>query len=104
MVDSLYWILHSYFKKKRQLFYRWLFEKTIRGKSEQHRAAILPNGKVLMKQQIVPQKITAALAVRVKMRGKSSQRNVVIRFGGKPYGLKDQIYRHLRVGSLAVGG
>ena len=57
-----------------------------------------------MKQQIVPQKITAALAVRVKMRGKSSQRNVVIRFGGKPYGLKDQIYRHLRVGSLAVGG
>ena len=32
-------------------------------------------------------------AVRVKTRGKSSRRGVAIPHGGKPYGLKNQIYR-----------
>jgi len=44
------------------------------------------------------------LRVRVQARSKSPRQAAVMPPDGKPYGLKDQIYRHLRAGSPVVGG
>jgi len=55
--------------------------------------------------QQVPQKTYRhgfRAAVRVKTRGKSSRRSAVMQAGGKPYGLKDQIYRQSRAGSPEI--
>ena len=49
-------------------------------------------------------KQTAPQGVRVKTRGKSSRQPTAMPADGKPYGLKDQIYRQSRAGSPVVGG
>ena len=47
---------------------------------------------------------TNRLRARVQARGKSSRQVAVMPPDGKPYGLKDQIYRQLRAGSPVAEG
>ena len=82
-----------------------------RGKSGQHRVAILPNGKVFRKgQQKVPQKIYRLRHHGTAGAGKGENaRQELTTYcsdasDGKPYGLKDQIYRQSRADPSVAGG
>ena len=62
------------------------------------KGAILPNGKVPQPAETASttennRLVTFGIGVRVKMWGKSPQLRLVTACAGKPYGLKDQIYR-----------
>ena len=79
-----------------------------RGKSGQHRVTILPNGKGRAskgaRHSKCHRKQTAGLGRqgwKREVRAHDMYRDV---HDGKPYGLKNQIYRQLRVDSPVVGG
>lgn len=87
----------SYFCTGDNLFYRIPACPRVR-KVRTTQSAILPNGKVLRLNtagtasatENIPSRFTG---IRVKTRGKSPRRVAAMQHEGKPYGLKDQIYR-----------
>ena len=72
-------------------------------------SAILPNGKVLRLNTVGTASATENIpsrfgVIRVKTRGKSPRLVAVMQHEGKPYGLKDQIYREqCRAGGYCKG-
>jgi hypothetical protein len=90
-------LIFSYLCSGDNLFYRIPACPRVR-KVRTTQSAILPNGKVLRLNTVGTASATENIpsrfgVIRVKTRGKSPRLVAVMQHEGKPYGLKDQIYR-----------